>query len=61
MTRSLRDMVVYANGATDLSRQQQYALGTLYDRFKGVLDSWTDADIANIKQYAAQFCGTDIP
>lgn len=61
VTRSLRDMVVYANGATDLGRQQQYALGTLYDRFKGVLDSWTDADIANIKQYAAQFCGTDIP
>lgn len=52
--RSLQDMVAYANGATGLTDLEKMALGRMYDLFRDVLDSWTDMDISNIKQYAAE-------
>ena len=53
VTRSLKDMIVYANGLTDLTAVQKAALGAMYNRFKAVLDAWTDVDLSAIKHYGA--------
>ena len=53
VTRSLKDMIVYANGLKDLTAVQKAALGIMYDLFRDVLDAWTDVDLSAIKQYGA--------
>lgn len=53
ISRSLQDMIVYADGLTGLTDMEKLALGTMYNRFKDVLDTWTEVELANIKGYAA--------
>ena len=49
VTRSLQDLVIYANGAEDLSDLQIKALSKMYSYFADIMEGW---DIDNIKSYA---------
>ena len=49
VTRSLQDLVVYANGVEDLTDLQKKALSKMYTLFSGVMEGW---EIPNIKSYA---------
>ena len=49
VTRSLQDLVRYADSAENLTDPQKSVLGRMYTLFSGVMESW---DIPNIKSYA---------